>query len=257
MRHSNSKTAQDCTWRCALSDEYILVDIGPRADLCQPVGALLGVTPKVFRIESHARRAWNLLQHSSSPLTEIAHQMGFADHAHLSRTIRALTGAPPSYWRTRAFAATPTGQVDSSEAPTPNAQGAGSRIGRTRTAPLDHENYRARFVFTSCQDVTSGAQNAYRRMIYDDERSPEEQQIDFVFHQGDFIYEVVNYPEDRPQGYYDRRLRDVIRYPHGEKIRDFHIPTTLEDYRTAYRGYLHDPDLQDARALAVHYRAPN
>jgi len=129
-----------------------------------------------------------------------------------------------------------------------NAQGAGSRIGRTRTAPLDDEDYRARFVFTSCQDVTSGAQNAYRRMIYEDERADANRQIDFVFHQGDFIYEVVNYPEDRPQGYYGRRLRDVIRYPHGEKIRDFHIPTTLEDYRTAYRAYLHDPDLQDARA---------
>ena len=129
-----------------------------------------------------------------------------------------------------------------------NAEGAGSRIGRTRTAPLGHEDYRARFVFTSCQDVTSGAQNAYRRMIYEDEKADLDQQIDFVFHQGDFIYEVVNYPEDRPNGYYGRRLRDVIRYPHGEKIRDFHIPTTLEDYRTAYRAYLHDPDLQDARA---------
>lgn len=72
-----------------------------------------GVTPKVFRIESRARRAWNLLLHSSSPLTEIAHQLGFADHAHLSRTIGALTGAPPSYWRTRGIAAARTGQVDS------------------------------------------------------------------------------------------------------------------------------------------------
>ena len=129
-----------------------------------------------------------------------------------------------------------------------DAQGAGSRIGRTRTAPRDDEDYRARFVFTSCQDVTSGAQNAYRRMIYEDEKAKTDRQIDFVFHQGDFIYEVVNYPEDRPQGYYGRRLRDVIRYPHGEKIQDFHVPTTLEDYRTAYRAYLHDPDLQDARA---------
>lgn len=60
-----------------------------------------GVTPKVFRIESRARRAWNLLSHSSSPLTEIAHEQGFADHAHLSRAIGALTGAPPSYWRMR------------------------------------------------------------------------------------------------------------------------------------------------------------
>jgi alkaline phosphatase D len=126
--------------------------------------------------------------------------------------------------------------------------GAGSRVGRTRTAPLDTADYRAKFVFTSCQNVTQGAQNAYRRMIYDDERAAPDQQIDFVFHQGDFIYEMTWYPEDRPQGMYDRRLRDLYRYPNGQKIRDFHIPTTLEDYRIAYRAYLHDPDLQDARA---------
>ncbi|HEX6833212.1 MAG TPA: alkaline phosphatase D family protein, partial [Rudaea sp.] len=46
----------------------------------------------------------------------------------------------------------------------------------------------------------------------------------------------------------DRKLRDVLRYANGEKISDFHIPTTLDDYRAAYRAYLHDPDLQDARA---------
>jgi alkaline phosphatase D len=126
--------------------------------------------------------------------------------------------------------------------------GAGSRIGRTRTAPLDTTAYPARFAFISCQNVTQGAQNAYRRMIYEDERATPGQQLDFIFHQGDFIYEIVWYPEDRPQGMYDRQLRDVIRYPHGEKIRDFHIPTTVEDYRIAYRAYLHDPDLQDARA---------
>jgi alkaline phosphatase D len=126
--------------------------------------------------------------------------------------------------------------------------GAGSRVGRTRTAPLDTADYPARFAFVSCQNVTQGAQSAYRRMIYEDERTPVGQQLDFVFHQGDFIYEIVWYPEDRPQGMYDRQLRDLIRYPHGERIQDFHIPTTVEDYRTAYRAYLHDPDLQDARA---------
>ncbi len=47
---------------------------------------------------------------------------------------------------------------------------------------------------------------------------------------------------------YDRRIRDIVRYANGEKIDDFHIPTTLEDYRAVYRAYLHDPDLQDARA---------
>ena len=72
--------------------------------------------------------------------------------------------------------------------------------------------------------------------------------IGFVLHLGDFIYEIVWYPEDRPQGMYDRRIRDIVRYEHGEKIRDFHIPTTVDDYRAVYRSYLHDPDLQDARA---------
>ena len=69
-----------------------------------------------------------------------------------------------------------------------------------------------------------------------------------MLHLGDFVYEVVWYPEDRPQGMYDRRLRDIVRYPQGEKITDFHVPATVEDYRTLYRGYLTDPDLQDARA---------
>lgn len=47
---------------------------------------------------------------------------------------------------------------------------------------------------------------------------------------------------------YDRRLRDIVRYEHGEKIRDFHIPTDVGDHRAIYRNYLHNPDLQDARA---------
>ena len=85
-------------------------------------------------------------------------------------------------------------------------------------------------------------------MIFEDLRAPENERLDFVLHLGDFIYEIVWYPEDRPQGMYDRKLRDIVRYGHGEKIHDFHIPTTLDDYRAVYRAYLHDPDLQDARA---------
>jgi alkaline phosphatase D len=127
-------------------------------------------------------------------------------------------------------------------------EGNGSRVGRTITAPTDNDERPVRFVFVSCQNVTQGAQNAYRRMIFEDEPASEQDQLGFVLHLGDFIYELVWYPEDRPQGMYDRRLRDIVRYEHGEKIRDFHIPTTLADYRAAYRAYLHDPDLQDARA---------
>jgi alkaline phosphatase D len=129
-----------------------------------------------------------------------------------------------------------------------DAQGHGSRVGRTRTAPALDDHRPVRFAFVSCQNVCQGGQNAYRRMIFDDEHAPESERLGFVLHLGDFIYELVWYPEDRPQGMYDRRLRDIVRYKSGEKIRDFHIPTTVEDYRDAYKAYLLDPDLQDARA---------
>jgi alkaline phosphatase D len=127
-------------------------------------------------------------------------------------------------------------------------EGLGSRIGRTITAPDVDDPRPVRFAFVSCQNANDGAQNAYRRMIFEDERAAEADRLGFVLHLGDFIYEIVWYPEDRPQGMYDRRIRDIVRYAHGEKIRDFHIPTTVEDYRAIYRAYLSDPDLQDARA---------
>jgi alkaline phosphatase D len=126
--------------------------------------------------------------------------------------------------------------------------GNGSRVGRTLTAPVDDDPRPVRFVFVSCQNVNDGAQNAYRRMIFEDQRAAPADRVGFVLHLGDFIYELVWYPQDRPQGMYDRRIRDLLNYPHGEKIDDFHVPTDVEDYRTAYRAYLHDPDLQEARA---------
>ena len=127
-------------------------------------------------------------------------------------------------------------------------EGYGSRIGRTITAPADDDSRPVRFAFVSCQNVNQGAQNAYKRMIYEDEHAAEQDRLGFVLHLGDFIYEIVWYPDDRPQGMYDRRLRDVVRYPRGEKIADFHVPVDVADYRAVYRGYLRDPDLQDARA---------
>ncbi len=126
--------------------------------------------------------------------------------------------------------------------------GEGSRVGRTITAPEESDTRPVKFVFVSCQNANQGAQNAYRRMIFEDKQAAEAEQIRFILHLGDFIYEIVWYPEDRPQGMYDRKIFDVVRYPDGEKHSDFHIPTNVEGYRAVYRGYLKDPDLQDARA---------
>ena len=105
-----------------------------------------------------------------------------------------------------------------------------------------------RFAFVCCQNVQQGASMAYRRMIWEDEQRPANDRLGFVLHLGDFVYEIVWYPEERPQGMYARKLRDIVRYPNGEKHRDFHVPTTVDDYRMLYRAYLLDPDLQDARA---------
>ncbi len=128
-----------------------------------------------------------------------------------------------------------------------DADGNGSRIGRTITAPADDDPRRVNFAFVSCQDANCGAQNAYRRMIYEDQRAAPEDKLAFVMHLGDFIYEMVWYPEDRAT-YYDRKIVEIVRYEHGEKHADFHVPTTVSDYRAIYKAYLHDPDIQDARA---------
>ncbi len=128
------------------------------------------------------------------------------------------------------------------------ADGFGSRIGRTNTASALDDPRQVRFAFVSCQNVNQGAQNAWRRMIWEDERAAPDKRLDFVIHLGDFIYEIVWYPEDRPQGMYDRRIRDTVRYADGQKFQDLHLPTSLADYRAVYRAYLRDPDIQDARA---------
>jgi phosphodiesterase/alkaline phosphatase D-like protein len=81
-----------------------------------------------------------------------------------------------------------------------------------------------RFTFVSCQDIGQSACNAYRRMIYEDEGRPRAEQLGFVLHLGDFIYEVCWYPEDKPDGRrYGRRIRELFRYPHGENLHDYHL----------------------------------
>ena len=131
-----------------------------------------------------------------------------------------------------------------------DAEGNGSRIGRTMTAPRRNDPRPVNFAFVSCQDINEGKLNGYRRMIFEDERAPAAEQLGFVLHLGDFIYEVVQYPEE-VKTRYDRTIYEVARLP-GEpdsfKVSNFHLPLTVEGYRAIYKGYLLDPDLQDARA---------
>ena len=131
-----------------------------------------------------------------------------------------------------------------------DAEGNGSRIGRTITAPRPNDPRPVNFAFVSCQDINEGKLNGYRRMIFEDERKPAAEQLGFVLHLGDFIYEVLQYPEE-VKTRYDRTIYEVARLPaepDSFKVGNFHMPLTVEGYRAIYKGYLHDPDLQDARA---------
>lgn len=99
------------------------------------------------------------------------------------------------------------------------AGGVASAVGHTRTAPRSTE--RVRFAFASCQDVEDGYFTAYRHMAEED--------LDFVVHLGDYIYEVGSRPNTvRPHG-----LAEAV---------------TLEDYRSRYKLYRSDPDLQAGHA---------
>jgi alkaline phosphatase D len=129
--------------------------------------------------------------------------------------------------------------------------GNGSRIGRTLTAPAHDDPRPSRFAFVSCQSLPEGAMNAYRKMIFEDERAAPDERLGFVLHLGDFIYEVVQYPDQVKNGHrYDRLITFPIKYPKGKTVAKnrFWVPDSLEDYRVAYKAYLQDPDLQDARA---------
>lgn len=125
--------------------------------------------------------------------------------------------------------------------------GAGSRVGRTITAPLATDRRPVRFAFVSCNSVNEGAQNAFRRMIWEDERAPADRKLGFVLHLGDFIYEVVEYPEEVPHRY-SRTVYDLGHIPDARKVGNFYVPTNLAGYRHVYRAHIDDPDIQDARA---------
>jgi alkaline phosphatase D len=104
-----------------------------------------------------------------------------------------------------------------------------SQIGRTKTAPAPGAAVdRLRFAVCGCSHYEAGYFTAFRRIA--------EEQFDFVFHTGDYIY------EGRPDG---GRNPAVVRQHRGTEI------YTIVDYRNRYAQYKSDRDL-----LAAHASAP-
>ncbi|CAG2155668.1 hypothetical protein LMG31506_05468 [Cupriavidus yeoncheonensis] len=114
-----------------------------------------------------------------------------------------------------------------------------STVGRTRTAaaagtPLSQ----LRFAFICCQDWNVNHWAGMEELA--------QQDLDFVVHVGDYIYEAV------PGGSRNGNVEDrhgVLQLPDGTTLPDGSIyATTLADYRFLYRSYRSDPRLQALHA---------
>lgn len=70
-----------------------------REQLSRGFGKVFGVTPQRFRWEARTRAALADLVAGALPLAELALAHGFADQAHMTRSVRALSGHPPGAWR--------------------------------------------------------------------------------------------------------------------------------------------------------------
>jgi AraC-like DNA-binding protein len=73
-------------------------DLAP-ATVSRGFRRVFGIPPVAFRAQMRARHAWHAIQHTTKPLSAIAAENGFADQAHMTRSVAALTGATPSAWR--------------------------------------------------------------------------------------------------------------------------------------------------------------
>ena len=58
-----------------------------------------GIAPAQFGLELKTRTAWLKITGTSEALADIAADTGFADQAHMTRSVRAMMGAPPGAWR--------------------------------------------------------------------------------------------------------------------------------------------------------------
>ncbi|NYI04721.1 alkaline phosphatase D family protein [Allostreptomyces psammosilenae] len=106
-----------------------------------------------------------------------------------------------------------------------------SPAGRARTAPARGARVeRMRFGVVSCQRYDQGYWTAYRHLAAED--------LDAVFHLGDYLYEYAVGATGGARAYTDR----VIPAHYN------HETVTLEDYRLRYALYKSDPDLIAAHA---------
>jgi alkaline phosphatase D len=120
-----------------------------------------------------------------------------------------------------------------------------TRVGRTRTAPLETADVAPRFAVVCCQDYGGKYFHALRHVA--------EQELDFVVHLGDYVYESVGdasfqSTDDARQVRFSAPEEALLV---GEGDAQFLAAKSLSNYRDLYKTYRSDPDLQ-----ALHERHP-
>ncbi|TWI11665.1 alkaline phosphatase D family protein [Aerolutibacter ruishenii] len=114
----------------------------------------------------------------------------------------------------------------------------GSPVGRTRSAPAPDADVPLRFAFMSCQDYGGRWYNAMLPLL--------EQELDFILHLGDFIYETVGDP-----GFQSRDAGRSITFDDqagalrlGTPDAPYFAARSLDNYRQIHRTVRTDPVLQ-------------
>ncbi|MDI1447697.1 alkaline phosphatase D family protein [Polyangium sp. 6x1] len=121
-----------------------------------------------------------------------------------------------------------------------------SRVGRTKTAPKEDADVPVRFAFVSCQDFVGRYYNTLLALGTEE--------LDFVVHLGDYIYETTGDPSFQTP---DAARKVVFRDPasaielgaNGDE--KFYAAKSLDNYRDLYRTYRSDLALQ-----AIHEKFP-
>jgi AraC-like DNA-binding protein len=60
---------------------------------------VFAMSPCAFRARTRARRAWKAIAVNHEPLAKIAADLEFSDQAHMTRSVKQLTGKAPRDWR--------------------------------------------------------------------------------------------------------------------------------------------------------------
>jgi len=120
-----------------------------------------------------------------------------------------------------------------------------SRVGRTRTAPADDAEDPVKFAVICCQDYVGKYFHVARHVA--------EQELDFVLHLGDYVYETTGDPtfqsSSAARAVEFSAPDEALELGTGEQ--PFLAARSLSNYRDLYKLYRSDPDLQ-----ALHERHP-